>query len=173
MGHPMRIKFTSLASWLTISPYHVHICVCVHVLWLFSVMLYFYESFFFFHYDNCFGIGQIHWFYNKVDLDVFIEKYINFSVNITFMKKYFIIRCLCTSYINFVRVSTFYNVNFIILFVYLFGFYGISTFVSYSTPNPFLYKWTILFWTIQFSISTQFNRQKHFYFKLFSFVRQF
>ena len=27
--------------------------------------------------------------------------------------------------------------------------------------------------TIQFSISTQFNYQKHFYFKLFSLVKQF
>ena len=30
----------------------------------------------------------------------------------------------------------------------LFGFYGISTFVSYLMPNPFLYKWTVLFQTI-------------------------
>ena len=29
-------------------------------------------------------------------------------------------------------------------------------FVGYLTPNPFLNKWTVLFWTIQFSISTQF-----------------
>ena len=34
-------------------------------------------------------------------------------------------------------------------------------------PNPFLYKLSVLFKTIQFSISTQFNGQKHFYFKLF------
>ena len=34
-------------------------------------------------------------------------------------------------------------------------------------PNPFLYKLSILFKTIQFSISSQFNCQKHFYFKLF------
>ena len=47
------------------------------------------------------------------------------------------------------------------------GFYGISTFVGYLTPNPFLYKLSILFQTVQFSISTQFNCQKHFYFKLF------
>ena len=43
------------------------------------------------------------------------------------------------------------------------GFYGISTFVGYLTPNPFLYK-SVLFKTIQFSISTQFNCQKHFHF---------
>ena len=46
-------------------------------------------------------------------------------------------------------------------------FYGISTFVGYLTPNPFLCKLSVLFQTIQFSISTQFNCQKHFHFKLF------
>ena len=49
----------------------------------------------------------------------------------------------------------------------LVGFYGISTFIGYLTPNPFLCKYSILFQTIQFTISTQFNCQKHFYFKLF------
>ena len=49
----------------------------------------------------------------------------------------------------------------------LLGFYGISTFIGYLTPNSFLWKYSILFQTIQFSISTQFNCQKHFYFKLF------
>ena len=47
------------------------------------------------------------------------------------------------------------------------GFYGISTFVGYLTPNPFLCKKSVLFKIIQFSMSTQFNCQKHFYFKLF------
>ena len=47
------------------------------------------------------------------------------------------------------------------------GFYGISTFVGYLTPNPFLFKQSVQFKTIQFSTSTQYNRQKHFYFKLF------
>ena len=28
--------------------------------------------------------------------------------------------------------------------VWLFGFYGISTFVFYLTPNLFLYKWSVL-----------------------------
>ena len=56
-------------------------------------------------------------------------------------------------------------------FVCLFEFYGISTFVGYLMPNPFLYKKTVLFQTILFSIRTQFNCQKHFYFKLFSFVK--
>ena len=55
----------------------------------------------------------------------------------------------------------------------LFGFYGISTFVGYLTPNPFLCKWIDLFQTIQFSISTQFDCQKRFYFKLLSLVKQF
>ena len=36
----------------------------------------------------------------------------------------------------------------------LFGFYGISTFVGYLMPNPFLYKLSVLFQTIQFSVST-------------------
>ena len=35
-------------------------------------------------------------------------------------------------------------------------FYGISTFVGYLTPNPFLCKLSVLFQTIQFSMSTQF-----------------
>ena len=49
--------------------------------------------------------------------------------------------------------------------VWFVGFYGISTFVGYLTPNPFLCK-SVLFKTVQLSISTQFS-QKHFYFKLF------
>ena len=48
--------------------------------------------------------------------------------------------------------------------VWFVGFYGISTFIGYLTPNPFLCKWSVLFKTIQFSISTQFNGQKHFHF---------
>ena len=31
----------------------------------------------------------------------------------------------------------------------IFGFYGISTIVDYLMPNPFLYKQTVLFQTIQ------------------------
>ena len=53
------------------------------------------------------------------------------------------------------------------------GFYGISTFVGYLMLNPFLYKQSVLFQAIHFSISTQFNCQKYFYFKLFSLVKQF
>ena len=52
-------------------------------------------------------------------------------------------------------------------------FYGIATFVGYLTPNLFLYTQAVLFLTIQFSMSSQFNCQKHFYFKLFSLVKQF
>ena len=62
------------------------------------------------------------------------------------------------------------NINIQRLFVCLFGFYGISTFVGYLMPNPFLFKKIVPF---QFTISTQFNCQKHFYFKLFNFVKQF
>ena len=39
---------------------------------------------------------------------------------------------------------------------WLFGFYGISTFVGYLMPNPIFMK-IILFQTIQFSISMQFK----------------
>ena len=39
-------------------------------------------------------------------------------------------------------------------------FYGISTIKVYLMPNPFLYNQTVLFQTIQFSISTQFKCQK-------------
>ena len=48
---------------------------------------------------------------------------------------------------------------------WLVGFYGISTFVGYLLPNLFLYEKSVLFQTIQFSMSTQINCQKHFYFK--------
>ena len=44
-------------------------------------------------------------------------------------------------------------------------FYGKSTFVGYLMPNPFLYILTVLFQTIQFSMSSQFKCQKEFYFK--------
>ena len=39
--------------------------------------------------------------------------------------------------------------------------YGISTIVCYLMPNLFLYKLSVLFQTIQFSMSTQFNCQKY------------
>ena len=57
--------------------------------------------------------------------------------------------------------------EYISILVWFVGFYGISTFVGYFTPNPFLCKKSVLLKTIQISISTQFNCQKHFDFKLF------
>ena len=45
---------------------------------------------------------------------------------------------------------------------WLVGSYSISTFVGYLMPNPFLYKEAVLFPTIQFSMSTQFNCQNIF-----------
>ena len=49
----------------------------------------------------------------------------------------------------------------------LFGFYDLSTFVGDLMPDPFLYKLLVLFPTNQFNMSTQFNRQKQFYFEVF------
>ena len=75
-------------------------------------------------------------------------------------------------------LRTFLNVSEIIFFFFhqvdlLVGFYGISTFVGYLMPNLLLYKESVLFQTIQIFMSSQFNCQKHFYFKLFSLVKQF
>ena len=62
-------------------------------------------------------------------------------------------------------------------------FHEILTRISYLRPNPFLYIWTVLFQTIQFSISTvsmsktvlfqtiQFSIEKQLYFKHFSSVK--
>ena len=55
---------------------------------------------------------------------------------------------------------------------WLVGFYGISTYVGYLMPDPFLFKLSVLFQTIYLSMSTQFVK-KLFYFKLFSLVKQF
>ena len=41
----------------------------------------------------------------------------------------------------------------------LVGFNDISTSVGYLMPNPFLYKLSVLFQTIQFTMSIQFNCQ--------------
>ena len=38
--------------------------------------------------------------------------------------------------------------------------------------KPILYIWTVLFQTVQFKLSTQFECQKQFYHKLFSFVNK-
>ena len=56
-------------------------------------------------------------------------------------------------------LSTNYSFTSHIVLVWL--VYGISTFVGYLTPNPFLCKQSVPFETIQFSISTQFNCQKY------------
>ena len=42
-----------------------------------------------------------------------------------------------------------------------------------SNAKSILYKWTVLFQTIHFSLNTQFNCQKDFYFKQFNLVKQF
>ena len=62
---------------------------------------------------------------------------------------------------------------YISLWCWLVGVYGISNFVGYLTPNPFLCKSSVLFQTIRFSMSTQSNYQNHFYFKLFNLFKQF
>ena len=43
------------------------------------------------------------------------------------------------------------------MFVVVGWFHGISTIIGYSMPNPFLYIETVVFQTIQFSISAQFS----------------
>ena len=58
-------------------------------------------------------------------------------------------------------------------FFVCFGFIAYQPLVGYLMPNPFFNKQIVLFQTTQFSISTHFDCQKHFYFKLFSFVKQF
>ena len=57
-----------------------------------------------------------------------------------------------------------------LVFGWLVGFYGISTFVGYLMPNPFLCKWSVLLQTIQFSMSSQFNCQKTFLFQAIRFI---
>ena len=51
--------------------------------------------------------------------------------------------------------------------------FGVSKFVGYLMPNPFLYKWSVLLQTIRFNMCAKFIRQKHFYFKHFDLVKQF
>ena len=48
-------------------------------------------------------------------------------------------------------------------------FYGTSTIVSYLMPNPFLYIWTVLFQTIQFSIRRRFQCQRAVLFQTIQF----
>ena len=52
---------------------------------------------------------------------------------------------------------------------WLVEFCGISTFVGYLTTNPFLCTYSVLFQTIQFSISIQFNCEKTFVFQAIQF----
>ena len=54
---------------------------------------------------------------------------------------------------------------------WLVGFHGISTFVGYLMPDPFLYKHSVLLQTIQFSLSTEFNCQKTFLFQAIQFIQ--
>ncbi len=69
--------------------------------------------------------------------------------------------------------ETKFRVFFFFVWFGLFGFYGISTFVGYLTPSPFLCRLLVLLKKIQFRMSTQFNCQKLFCFKLFSLFKQF
>ena len=89
---------------------------------------------------------------------------INFSLFFSFFNNFLL---------SFAKISEmiFIAQNIRLLVGWLFGFYGISTFVGYLMPNPFLYKWSVQFQAIQFSMSTQFNCHKHFHFKLFSWVK--
>ena len=52
---------------------------------------------------------------------------------------------------------TFILQQFPMQFLHWVWFYGISTIVGYLMPSPFLYVKTVLFHTIQFSISIQFS----------------
>ena len=58
------------------------------------------------------------------------------------------------------------NITLALPFIWLFGFYGNSIFVGHLTPNP-CFMQIVLFQTIQFSMSTQFNCQKHLVYHLF------
>ena len=56
---------------------------------------------------------------------------------------------------------------------WLFGFYGISTFVGYLTTNPLLSNSQSYFKKFSLALVHRFNCQKHFYFKLSSAFKQF
>ena len=57
------------------------------------------------------------------------------------------------------------------LVVWLFGFYVISTFVGYLVANPYLYKLSVLFQTIQISTNTQFNCPQKIIFQAIQFIQ--
>ena len=98
---------------------------------------------------------------------VMICTFLSVFANSLFSKTAYV--SIITSFWGFIRFD---HGWLLILFVCLVGFFGISTFVGYLMPNPFLCKLSVLFKTIQFSMSTQFNCQKYFYFKLFSLFKQ-
>ena len=56
---------------------------------------------------------------------------------------------------------------------WLLGFYGVSTLEDLLMSNSFLNKYSVVFQTTQFSMSKQFNSQKHFHFSLLSLVKLF
>ena len=60
-----------------------------------------------------------------------------------------------------------------IFYVVFVCFFGLSTFVGYLMPNQFSYKQIVLLKTNQFSISTQWNCLKNFYFEQLGLVKQF
>ena len=62
------------------------------------------------------------------------------------------------------------NTSTIVIF-WLIGFYDNSTLVGYLMPNPFLHKLSVLFKTIQFIMSAQFNWQKTFLFQAIQFIQ--
>ena len=66
-----------------------------------------------------------------------------------------------------VMISLLISDSLCVLLVGFFDFMAYQPLLVYLTPNPFLCKLSVLLKAIQFSISTQFNGQKHFHFKLF------
>ena len=79
---------------------------------------------------------------------------------------------ISTLFGSFNADSSHFDKNFVLVLFCLVWFCGISIIISYSMPNPFLYILTVLFQTIQFSISIQFKCQKQFDLKLFTFVNK-
>ena len=83
-----------------------------------------------------------------------------------------------TYYFFYVTLSFLCNIICYLISVFVFSLVTLSgaaahIFVGYVSPNLFLCKLSVLFFKNQFRIITQFNCQKHFYFKLFTFFKQF
>ena len=99
--------------------------------------------------DDLLPIGRNVFVFSIFCLNIFIES--KNRENVDDGKVYFDFRHPQRSIdgLNFFHMTPFE----LILVGWLVGFYGISTFVGYLTPNPFLYR----FQTIQFSMSIQFN----------------